>query len=209
MSIYFERSSCYWVHWREIAPYFEAHSIYLLPHFKWPSRCRPKILLLLRYYDAGQYCTRTMCWHSESGLIKNITMQFSWHLWKLGFTYGIAFVSQFVFVYECGIWCLCFVQGTVFVLVFVCGIWVSQEILIHRGRTKQVNWPTWRDSCAQIMFHFVIAHRGLEWTPGWTETTNKPSEVEVYLGRTGTGTHRLISNYNPCIYVATRQLKSG
>ena len=90
---------------------------------KWPSRCRPKILLLLRYYDAGQYCTRTMCWHSESGLIKNITMQFSWHLWKLGFTYGIAFVSQFVFVYECGIWCLCFVQGTVF--VFVCDIWVS------------------------------------------------------------------------------------
>ena len=60
MSIYFERSSCYWVHWREIAPYFEAHSIYLLPHFKWPSRCRPKILLLLRYYDAGQYCTRTI-----------------------------------------------------------------------------------------------------------------------------------------------------
>ena len=86
-----------------------------------------------------------MRWYSESGLIKNITMQFSWHLWKLGFMYGIAFVSQFVFVYECGIWCLCFVQGTVFVfvcacvtygclcfiqgtvfvLVFACGIWVS------------------------------------------------------------------------------------
>ena len=47
---------------------------------------------------------------------------------------------------KCVCLCLCVAYG-----------WQRRYWSIAAG-TKQVNWPRWLDSCAKIMFHFVIAH---------------------------------------------------
>ena len=154
------------------SPYFRGPFYLFIAPLKWPSRRRLEILLLLTYYAAPPYH-----WTQHIALLmfKQVEVTelcvFKAHMWRNSHsTFAVCdkqcLQQWFYFAIVCCTLCLYFNM-----CLCVAYGWHRRYWSIAGG-TKQVNWSTWRDSCAQIMFHFVIACR-LEWTPSKTNNIGK------------------------------------